>query len=112
MPMSRPEDGGKPLSPHAVIVHGSGLNPVAIDLTQVSTGYPLLWLSRLCGVSYRDMLNAYETWVRRRELDGMRDSVLLRRWQTVLTEAFAVLSREGILRHPSITPLRWPGMSP
>lgn len=109
MPTPRPEGGNQPpLPPHAIIVRGK--NYTAIDLTAVSIGYPLLWLSRHCGVSYRDMLNAYETWVRRRELDGMQDSVL-GRWQIVLTEAFDVLSREGILRHPSITPVRWPGMS-
>lgn len=82
---------------------------VAIDLKEVSAGYPLLWLSRHCGVSYAEMLAAYEDWVFG-VLTFSKASWLMR-WVIVLNEAFAALSREGILRHPSITPLRWPGMS-
>lgn len=108
---------GSPPTPHrpagdVIITSGYAQNRItAIDLTMISQGYPLLWLSRHCGVTYSEMLNAYERWV-----DVGTDwpkqewgpAAWASRWHTVLTEAFGVLSRGGILLHPSIEPLRRP----
>lgn len=113
-PMSRLKDGLIPA--HAVIIsHHNGpptdRRVVAIDLAAISIGYPLLWLSRLVGVPYADMLAAYERWVEwGRDWAEHVDSqtTWIKRWGIVLTEAFAVLTREGILLHPSIMPLRRP----
>lgn len=86
----------------------------AIDLNKVSSGYPLLSLSRMCGVSYGEMLNSFEDWATQGMSAFSADSTshALMRWRVVLVEAFSALARIGVLRHRTIVPMCWPQYPP
>lgn len=77
----------------------------AIDLAGLSLGYPLLHLSRQCGVRYGEMLQAFERFAEGRNLE-------MGRWNLVLSQAFPVLLRYGIVFHPRHPPKERPVYPP